>query len=420
MSERCAGRRFALSATCVVALAACAWMPVGASADPPASVPPVAPSADPFYTPPPGYQTTAPGTILRSRSVPLTPGSGVMLTGASAAYQLLYRTADANGDPIATVATFLSPAVPATGARKLVAYQDAEDSLTTNCAPSYTLQSTGPSTDSTIVAALLAQGWDVVVPDHEGPLSQWAVGPLEGRTTLDSIRAVERFSPAALAGTSTRVGMTGYSGGALATTWANALAPSYAPQLNLVAVTAGGIPADLAYSADHIDGSPFFGGAIGVFVGVNRAYPFGLDSLLNANGKALARADGMDQYGCSGSVVNAPLANASQYTNYPSMPAFMALPQVKAVFDKLSLVGGPAPTAPSFYYNAVNDELAFIAPVDQMVAGYCAQGATIDYYRDPATEHLSGPAVFLPLALSYIENRFAGQPPPNTCPPGGG
>lgn len=32
---------------------------------------PLEPSADPFYTPPEGFESSAPGTILRSRSVPI-------------------------------------------------------------------------------------------------------------------------------------------------------------------------------------------------------------------------------------------------------------------------------------------------------------------------------------------------------------
>ena len=35
--------------------------------------------------------------------------------------------------------------------------------------------------------------------------------------------------------------MNGYSGGAIASNWAEALAPRYAPRLNIVAVAAGGI-----------------------------------------------------------------------------------------------------------------------------------------------------------------------------------
>jgi Secretory lipase len=81
----------------------------------------------------------------------------------------------------------------------------------------------------------------------------------------------------------------------------------------------------------------------------------------------------------------------------------------------------PVPTAPSFFYNAINDELAHIQPVDQLVTYYCSHGATIDHGRDPiASSHVGGIAVYWPLALQYLENRFAGMPAPNTCPAGSG
>jgi len=41
------------------------------------------------------------------------------------AYQLLYRTTDATGQPIATVTTLLVPITPAPGAPKLVSDQSA-------------------------------------------------------------------------------------------------------------------------------------------------------------------------------------------------------------------------------------------------------------------------------------------------------
>jgi len=95
------------------------------------------PSADPFYSPPASLAFYAPGAVLRSRHVGLV---GLTLVGATTAYQLLYRTTDASGQPIATATTLLLPSTSAPGARKLVSYQTAEDSLTTNCAPSYTMR----------------------------------------------------------------------------------------------------------------------------------------------------------------------------------------------------------------------------------------------------------------------------------------
>jgi Secretory lipase len=63
------------------------------------------------------------------------------------------------------------------------------------------------------------EGWDVVIPDHEGPLATPIVGPTEGRTTLDGIRAAENFAAAGLEGSKTEVALSRYSGGSVPTMW---------------------------------------------------------------------------------------------------------------------------------------------------------------------------------------------------------
>jgi hypothetical protein len=377
------------------------------------------PSADPFYAPPPNLEAYVPGTVLRSRQVTLV---GFTTAQTTASYQLLYRTTDANGGPIAAVTTVILPTTPALGPRKLLSYQTYEDSLTTNCAPSYTMRggNKGGSTQAVEQAemgAALLRGWEVVVPDYEGPLSEQAIGPLEGMTTLDSIRAAESFAPAQLGGASTPVAMIGYSGGAIPSVWANALARWYAPELNIVGVAAGGIPANIAPLLPVWDGGAFSGAAIGILVSVDRAFQIDLNSLLNAKGQALAAQDATDANGCGGSIVNAPYVPASSYSNYPNMPALMAVPRVERAFARLNLINGPVPVAPSHFYNAINDELATIGPVDQLFATNCSQGAVIDYYRDPVGDHVSGMSAYLPASIQYLQDRFAGKPAPNTCPP---
>jgi hypothetical protein len=202
-----------LAGVLCVALVACAVVAAASSAAP------TPPSQDPFYTPPTSLAQLEPGAIIRSRQV-----SPLGLTDATSttAYELLYRTTSATGQPTATVTTLLLPAAPAAGQRKLVSYQTAEDSLTLNCAPSYTIRggNNGGSTqwaESGEIALLLAQGWDVSVPDYEGPQSEYGVGPLAGHATLDGIRAVEQFAAAQLEGARTPVGMMGYSGGSIPT-----------------------------------------------------------------------------------------------------------------------------------------------------------------------------------------------------------
>jgi Secretory lipase len=379
------------------------------------------PGQDPFYTPPANLASYPPGAVLRSRQVTVV---GAMQPETQAAYQLLYRTTDNTGGPAAAVATVLIPASPAPGPRKLVSYQTFYDSLTLNCAPSYTMRggNNGGSTqplESGLIAQELQQGWDVVVPDYEGLRSEWAVGPTLGRATLDGIRAAESFAPLGLEGVGTPVGLNGYSGGAIASTWAGALAPGYAPELNIVAVAAGGIFPDIDYTMSTLDGSIWYGVQIGALVAVNRAYPqLELGHLLNAAGQALAALDGQDAFGCGGAASDEPGGDAAEFTIYPSSAALAAAPPVENVLDKLTMeTAASVPTAPSFFYNAVNDELAHIQPVDQLVAYYCAHGATIDYDRDPvASSHLAGLAVYWPLALQYLENRLVGRPAPDNCP----
>jgi hypothetical protein len=276
------------------------------------------PSDDPFYTAPAGLASHAPGSILRSRQVEL---QGATEAAYETAYQLLYRSTDASGKPVAAVNTLILPRSPAPGPRNLLSYQTFEDSLTTNCAPSFTLRggmnggssptSGTESAEQGEMASALQRGWDVVVPDYEGPLSEQAIGPLEGRATLDSIRAVEQFAPAQLRGARTPVGMMGYSGGSIPTLWANALARSYAPGLRLVGAASGGNVPNLIENFPAFEGGAFSGATIGLFVSIDRAYPeFDLDAILNARGKELAAQDGRDANGCGGSIVNAPFQSA--------------------------------------------------------------------------------------------------------------
>jgi hypothetical protein len=68
------------------------------------------PDEDDFYKPPPGYESAAPGTILRHRPAPnpITLDNKTPLN-IKAAWQLQYRTQDSTGKPEATVVTLLVP-----------------------------------------------------------------------------------------------------------------------------------------------------------------------------------------------------------------------------------------------------------------------------------------------------------------------
>ena len=396
--------KVAIGAAVAVSLLACGAM----LALPAQAQGPLLPAADPFYAAPPKkLAKVAPGKVLRRRQVDVTLGAAAP---EFEAWQILYRTTDTKRKPEGTVATVMIPAGPApAGGRKLLAYQPPEDSLTSRCSSSYELR-TGSNADGNEIGAALTRGWVVVVPDYEGPHSQWAAGPKAGRAVLDALRATQRFRRAGLTGKRTPVAIWGYSGGGQASAWAAELQPRYAPELDLVGVAEGGVPANLAATARNIDGGPFSGIYLAAAVGLSRAYPeIGIDALLNDAGRQMVASIGemcLEEF-----VVNYPLRRMSDFTTVGDP---LAQPHVQKVIEAVRL-GKRTPGAPLYVYHAILDELNPIGPVDEMVASYCSRGVDVTYHRDPLSEHLSLVVTGAQAAIAFLEDRFAGVRPASSC-----
>jgi hypothetical protein len=154
------------------------------------------PDEDPFYAQPSAKRLAAakPGKVLRARPVDLSASN---IPVAHRAWQLLYRTADTKDRPVAAIATLIVPEEAASEPRPILSYQPAEDSLTRRCASSYELRmGSGGEPDNFSMG--LQRGWTVVVPDYEGPESQWIAGAMAGHAILDAVRASQRFREAAV------------------------------------------------------------------------------------------------------------------------------------------------------------------------------------------------------------------------------
>src|SRR5688500_2567537 len=196
----------------------------------------VEPYEDPFYRPPAGFEASPPGTLLGTRSVTVT---GLGLPVPVDSQQFLVRSTDAKGAPTAVVGTVMVPRSPyPAGPRPLVSYQPATDSLGDQCNPSYKLRA-GTEGELPLMWQALPQGWAVVVTDYQGPKNAFTAGRMAGHAVLDGIRAALALPGTGLAGATTPVGMWGYSGGGLATSWAAELQGGYAPELNMAAVASG-------------------------------------------------------------------------------------------------------------------------------------------------------------------------------------
>ncbi|KAM0754629.1 LIP-domain-containing protein [Meredithblackwellia eburnea MCA 4105] len=376
------------------------------------------PSSDSFYTPPSGWQSTTPGTVLKSRKVTtsyLTVIPNLFVTS----YQILYRTSGVNTTtPLATVATIFIPNIGRNPSH-LVGFATAEDSAYLSCAPSYNYILGGSPTNPIVqveelaITAALLQGWTVVSSDYEGPNSTFGAGILEGRAVLDALRATLAF-PSAGVSKGAKIAQFGYSGGAIATGWASALHPTYAPELNMVGFAYGGTPANLSLTLEYIDGGVFSGFAFAAVAGLIYAYPDLLDYFNQVATPAGQSAIAYARSHCESSLtwgLSQSLLKDTTYTSAGS--SLLRQPQVSSVLAQ-NFIGGVAsetPSVPVYIYHSVYDEIIPIAGADAMVDSFCKNGIkSLVYQRDIGpSEHASLEVLGVPGAISFIADRFSGK-----------
>lgn len=390
----------------VLAMAAAAAVVPLVAGVPAAAATPIYPvvDRDGFYSTPGDVAARANGDVLRSRPV-AAPG----FPGATA-WQLAYRSQNSSGAPIAAVTTILVP--PGGGSnRPLVSYQAFINALGLQCAPSHSLFD-GSLREAPAMNALLARGWAVAVPDHLGPTSAYGAAKLGGRLVLDGIRAVKRFAPAGLGGSP--VGLAGYSGGGMATGFAAASAPTYAPELPIVGAAQGGVPVDIGRLAVDVGlrPSPLFGLGLAAAMGLEREYPatMHLADNLNAQGTALRyRMANM----CTDDIIAAGANMSLPQIGRPGVGDADA--STKAVLRENSLSMFPgAPRVPVYEWHGSNDIVS--VPVAQQLAGrYCRSGVRVQFDVVPGADHGSAIPIGAARAFGYLGDRFAGLPAPSNC-----
>lgn len=373
-----------------------------------------------------------PGAVLKSRKVAYHVAG---IPTPVRVIQLLYRTNDAQGDPIANTTSVVLPPGPKHSTRA-VAYQSFYDSLDPADSPSrifagdLTFGGAIANVETVFLAPLLAKGYPVIVADTEGPAADFAAGPEYGRVTLDSIRAARNSSRTGLTG-STEFGMLGYSGGAIASNWAAALAPTYAPRVNdkIVGVAEGGLLVAPARNLDYISGTPGWAGVAAMAVaGIARAYDIDFDTYLNDRGREVM-----------GEMQDASIVNVlfqypgltweklvkPQYADPNSVPEY-----VRSV-NKLNLGLRPSPNMPMFIGQGANgvlegtpgskpgigrgDGVMIAGDVRTLARQYCADGTAVKYRQYHLMSHVGAALAWAPTAMTWLDDRFAGKDAPSDC-----
>ncbi len=417
-----------------VIVAAIAASILTATAAGPAAAEP-APPRDAFYEAPARLSSTTPGQVLRSRRVNVRALQ--LFPIRVQAWQLLYRTADAHGKPDVAVTTLMIPE-GAPRKRNLLSFQAATDSVLRVCGPSYSLthglpidiySRTGPITltnggaETLLAAAGLTKGWAVAVPDHGGSRDSFLTPHQPGYAVLDGIRAVQNFTPSQLPA-KTPTALWGYSGGAIASSWAVEEQPTYAPELNIKGAAMGAPERDLAASLKSVNFTPLAGLipiALGAIGKDSAAFHARLDKFLTPQGR---RVVAETRNHCVGQNV---LSNLwFDYRRYLTKPVDVVLadPIIKKAIAERGITGR-SPKVPTYVYNGISEEVAPITGTDKLVRSYCRGGAAVTFHREqmppnPIPQISSTHAIVLMTgassAFDWINTRLTpGSPNPSGC-----
>ncbi|RLV94876.1 Lipase 1 [Spathaspora sp. JA1] len=386
------------------------------------------PSEDDFYTLPKGYKDAKPGDILKVRAAPNKFASLIFPIDVKNVWQMVVRSEDSFGNPTAFVTSIIEPynADPS----KVLSYQTFEDSANIKCSPSYAFQFGAPidtcatRLDMTFMVIALKNGYFVNSPDYEGFNSAFTVGRRSGQAVLDSVRAVLQSGKITGIKEDAKVGLWGYSGGSLASGWAAALQPSYAPELkeNLVGAALGGFVTNITAVAESVDGNVFAGLIPLALAGIGNEYPE-VKKILMKN----VAPKHAEKFSVGGNTCLVPSLLYYFRDNVligedPMIPAGFALlenPTVSKIIEDNSIVylnSSFVPEIPIFVYHGALDQVVPIEDVRKTYKNWCKWGIkSFEFAEDLLNGHVGEQIAGAPAGWTWLNQLFQGVKPVNGC-----
>jgi hypothetical protein len=371
-----------------------------------ANLPP-GPNDDTFYTPPSPLPSGNPGDIIRWRPTTAGPSTVKDLTNA---YTVMYLSTNANGQPDAVTGTVIVPKNANLATTPIIAMAPGTQGMAFRCAPSKMI-TLGAYYEESGLDDFIHANYAIAVTDYEGymtnPKATYMTGKSTGPAVIDSVRAAMRLSQAGLSSTA-KVVFRGYSQGGSAAAWAGQLQPTYAPELNLVGVSAGGIPGDLVSVALKLDGSKFFGFLFIALVGFDNAYNLNLNSFLNAAGQQFVTD--VNQNDCTLEIV---LDHEGKHvTDYTTSTPLLTTGFVNAY--NANKLGATAIKVPMFEYHETNDDAVDYNQGHTLMQTYCKAGVNVTWKTYP-NDHITGIHDGNADSLAFIQSVLAGNTPTPNC-----
>jgi acetyl esterase/lipase len=363
----------------------------------------------PFYDPPTAVPSAA-GALLRIE--PFARGVPADARG----WRLLYTTTRDAGTPVIASAIVVAPAQPAAGPLPVIAWAHGTTGVVPGCGPSL-LDDYLVSGGMPALAEVVQRGWVLVATDYPGlgaaGPAPFLIGEGEGRAVLDAVRAARQIEGLTL---ERRAVVWGHSQGGHAALWTGALAPSYAPDLEIAGVAALAPATDLPTLVERAQPT-VIGKLLSAFIAraYGEAYPDVRASEAVRSGARLL-ADDMAGRCLAGretlvSVGEALALGGSVFSGAALAPGPLA--------DRLreNVPRGPI-AAPLLIGQGLTDELVLPDVQDRYVRERCAAGQRLEYRTYGGQDHMglvtASDALEADL-VAWTEDRLAGRPQPSGC-----
>lgn len=394
-----------------------------------------------WYTPPTPLPPGRPGDLIRTEPSRLVlEPSGQLGSFVGTGTRIMYRSTDAQGNPVAVTGTYIEPdnPWPGKGPRPLLAYATIPYGMGEQCAPSRLLNQgihaslqTGfdlmMNAEEGFIATLLARGFAIVVTDGVGMGVHGTMSPqllnryASGTALIDAVRAAKQL-PGTTLDPRGPVAFWGWLSGGQAALSAAELTDTYAPELNVVGTYAAAALTDVAQVLSPIDGN-FLAGATGYLLrGIYASYPEteqpirdlltprGLEMLDNTGRQCLMQT-GIDY-----------MFRHIQFWFKSDVFELASTDPFKSILAA-QRIGNVKPRGPVYFTHNRWDPFNPYAAAHQTAADWCRMGADVTFWTNEQPPFLNKLDVnsLLPAfvdgerSMAWVADRFNGVPTASNC-----
>ena len=297
----------------------------------------------------------------------------------------------------------------------MIAWAHGTTGIVRGCAPSI-LKKGLDAGALPVLSQVIARGWVLVATDYiglgtKGP-HPYLIGQGEARSVLDSVRAAMQMKQLELAN---RIVVWGHSQGGHAALWTGIVAPSYAPQLNIVGVAALAPASDLTGLLPNLGnltgGEIFASYVIGAY---SENYgDVGFDTYVRPQTRIIVRS-------VASRCLAEPAVLVSVLTSLPLKSSILGTKASTGALGQRLHENTPAGhiDAPLLIAQGEADSLVRPAVQARFVKTLCAAGQSLQYRVYPGRDHLgvvADDSPLIPELLSWTEHRIQGRTEPPGC-----